>query len=791
MKTYNNIDHKVALIPLVILVFILQSITLKAEVNCNGVLAWSSTQVYLGGDEVTYHGVKYKANYWTQNNNPEQNSDSYEHWTNLGPCDGDGGNENEVPYVNLTAPANGSTFTEGTNVVISATASDGDGSIAKVEFYQGSTLLGEDFSAPYEYTWTNVAVGSFAISAKSWDNDGASSISAVANISVESGDGGSEGCDGLAPYNAGTSYSQNQEVPNVGNKYQCNVPGWCSSAAAWAYEPGVGQHWQDAWSLVGECTGGNEENQPPLVSISSPYNGSSFIPGSKVNISASASDDQQVTKVEFYNNGNYLGEDNSAPYNYSLNNVTAGSYVLTAVAFDNEGLSSTSSDVNITVSTEGGGNDQLPSRILNGYWHNFNNGTGFIKLRDVSLKWDVVNVSFAEPLVSATEGTLGFSLTSDAPADYSEADFKADIQYLQNQGKKVIISIGGANGAVRLGTTSARNNFISSMTSIIQEYGFDGMDIDFEGHSLSLNFGDDDFANPTTPLIINTIDAIKGVCNNFGDDFILTMAPETFFVQLGYSFYGGISAGADRRAGAYLPVIHALRDKLTFLQVQYYNSGSITALDNSYYSMGNPDFYVSLVDMLLKGFPITGDQSKYFPPLRQDQVLLGVPASNGAGNGYIGNQGVQNALDYLIKGIPFGGQYQLTQNYPDLRGIMSWSINWDAFTGFGFSNAQRAYLDALGAGTLQAKWSSSDMSLNSFPNPFQNHATFTFEVKSAGPVLIELYDVMGKKVKVLSDQYYDKGMYEVNWKTAEVPTGIYFYQITANDQSQTFKVYKK
>ncbi|UII24360.1 Ig-like domain-containing protein [Fulvivirga ligni] len=693
--------------------------------------------------------------------------------------------------MNLTGPANGAIFTEGANVLISATASDAHGSIAKVEFYQGSTLLGEDFSAPYEYTWTNVAVGFFAISAKSWDNDGASSISAVVNISVESGDSGSEGCDGLATYNAGTSYSQNQEVSNVGNKYQCNVPGWCSSAAAWAYEPGVGQHWQDAWSLVGECTGGNEENQPPVVSISSPYNGSSFIPGTNVNISASASDDQQVTKVEFYSNGNYLGEDNSAPYNYSLNNVTTGSYILTAVAFDNEGLSSTSSDVNITVSTDGGGNDQLAARILNGYWHNFNNGTGFIKLRDVSLKWDVVNVSFAEPLVSATDGTLGFSLTSDAPADYSEADFKADIQYLQNQGKKVIISIGGANGAVRLETTSARNNFISSMTSIIQEYGFDGMDIDFEGHSLSLNFGDDDFANPTTPLIINTIDAIKGVCNNFGDDFILTMAPETFFVQLGYSFYGGISAGADRRAGAYLPVIHALRDKLTFLQVQYYNSGSITALDNSYYSMGNPDFYVSLVDMLLKGFPITGDQSKFFPPLGQDQVLLGVPASNGAGNGYIGNQGVQNALDYLIKGIPFGGQYQLTQNYPDLRGIMSWSINWDAFTGFGFSNEQRAYLDALGSGALQAKLFSADMSLNSFPNPFQDHATFTFEVKNANPVLIEVYDVMGKKIQVLSDEEYGKGIYQVSWEASDTPKGIYFYHITIGDQTETYKVYKE
>ncbi|WP_221420230.1 Ig-like domain-containing protein [Fulvivirga sp. M361] len=355
-------------------------------------------------------------------------------------------------------------------------------------------------------------------------------------------------------------------------------------------------------------------------------------------------------------------------------------------------------------------NTSLPERVIVGYWHNFDNGSGFIRPENVSPKFDVVHIAFAEP-VSGSTSLIDF--TPD-PANITDADFRAGIKTLQDRGQEVIISIGGANGLVRLNTIAERDEFITSMISIIEDYGFDGMDIDFEGQSLSLDFGDDDFRNPTTPVIVNLINAINAVTGHFGSDFILTMAPETFFVQVGYSFYGGISAGADRRTGAYLPVIHALRDKLTFLQVQYYNSGSVTALDNQAYAMGNANFYVALVDMILKGFPVARDNSKFFPPLRQDQVLIGLPANVNAGGGFAPPAEVQKALDYLIKGIPFGGSYSLSQSYPDLRGLMTWSINWDAFNNFEFSNTHRAYLDALGSGTNTVVTITSPVNNSSF-----------------------------------------------------------------------------
>jgi hypothetical protein len=69
-------------------------------------------------------------------------------------------------------------------IVLSANASDSDGTVAKVEFYQGATLLATVTSAPYTYTWANVPVGSYTITVKATDNLNATSISAPVSITV-------------------------------------------------------------------------------------------------------------------------------------------------------------------------------------------------------------------------------------------------------------------------------------------------------------------------------------------------------------------------------------------------------------------------------------------------------------------------------------------------------------------------------------------------------------------------------------------------------------------------------
>jgi chitinase len=337
----------------------------------------------------------------------------------------------------------------------------------------------------------------------------------------------------------------------------------------------------------------------------------------------------------------------------------------------------------------------LAKHALIGYLHaSFANGSGYVRMADVPDQWDIIDLAFGEP-TSVTSGDIRFNRcpVAECPNVESDADFVSAIRAKQAAGKKVLISIGGANGQVQLTTTAARDAFVSSVSAIIDRYGLDGLDIDFEGHSLYLNAGDTDFRNPTTPVIVNLISALKTLKAKYGSKFVLTMAPETFFVQVGYQFYGG-AGGGDNRTGSYLPVIHALRDSLTVLHVQDYNSGPVMGLDNQYHTMGGADFHIAMTDMVKAGFPVA-NTGQTFPGLRDDQIGIGLPAAVSAGNGYTAPAAVHQALDCLVKGQNCGGYSLRGGASPGLRGLMTWSVNWDHYYDWEFQNSHAPYLDAL------------------------------------------------------------------------------------------------
>jgi len=334
---------------------------------------------------------------------------------------------------------------------------------------------------------------------------------------------------------------------------------------------------------------------------------------------------------------------------------------------------------------------ELPNTpLLIGYWHNFVNGAGFIRLADVSSQFDVVDIAFGIP-VSGSTSTIGFTVDSPEP----ESQFIADVGTLHSRGQTIVLSIGGASGIVQLNTAADLQNFVSSVSSIINKFGFDGIDIDFEGSSLTLNAGDGDFKNPATPAIVNLISALHQLKTQFGPGFVVSMAPETFFVQAGLRGYGG-------QQGVYLPVIYGIRDILSYVHVQNYNTGTRVALDGKTYGEGTADFHVAMTEILLQGFPVAGNSGSVFPALQPAQVAFGVPASPSAsGSGFTSNTDLVKALTYLIKGASFGGQYVLRNpaGYPGLRGLMTWSINWDAAGGFSLSTSVGAFLHAIGAGS--------------------------------------------------------------------------------------------
>jgi hypothetical protein len=97
---------------------------------------------------------------------------------------------NRAPSVSLTSPTAGQTYTAPATVGFAATASDPDGTVARVEFLNGTTVLGSDSTAPYTFSWTNVGAGSYSVSARAVDNAGATATTTPISIRVNPSGGG-------------------------------------------------------------------------------------------------------------------------------------------------------------------------------------------------------------------------------------------------------------------------------------------------------------------------------------------------------------------------------------------------------------------------------------------------------------------------------------------------------------------------------------------------------------------------------------------------------------------------
>lgn len=351
---------------------------------------------------------------------------------------------------------------------------------------------------------------------------------------------------------------------------------------------------------------------------------------------------------------------------------------------------------------------QNPNPALIGYWQNwYSVNAPYIQLDQIDSRYNIVDIAFAIPHVG-TDYQMEF-----IPDQVSVATLISQIQTLQSQNKKVIISIGGATAPVSLDNISERDTFISTMNNIINTYGFDGIDIDLEGSSLSLSGGT--IAAPTDVKILNLIYAIKQIMADYfsanNKRLILTMAPETAFVQGGMSAYGGIW-------GAYLPVINALRDSIEILHVQLYNSGSMYGIDGNIYTQGTADFIVAMTEAVIQGFNTVGGM---FAGLPASKIAIGLPAcTNAAGGGYTDTATVKAAIDYLRGNGPKPGIYTLLQTggYPTLRGMMTWSINWDAVnTCASMYEYAENFENIFGVTTSTQNWIAEKIDMVIYPNP--------------------------------------------------------------------------
>ncbi|MFI6400985.1 chitinase [Streptomyces sp. NPDC050548] len=328
------------------------------------------------------------------------------------------------------------------------------------------------------------------------------------------------------------------------------------------------------------------------------------------------------------------------------------SYSFQVTATNSAGESGKSTAVTgTTTATGGNGGGTLPKHAVTGYWQNFNNGATVQKLSAVSSQYDIIAVAFAD--ATSTPGAVSFTLDSSGLGGYTVDQFKADIAAKHAAGKKVVISIGGQNGTISVSDSTSATNFANSVYSLMQTYGFDGVDIDLE-NGLNATY---------------MTQALRTLSSKAGSSLIITMAPQTIDMQ--------------STSNSYFQTALNVKDILTVVNMQYYNSGTMLGCDGKVYGQGTVDFLTALACIQLQG------------GLAPSQVGLGLPAStSAAGSGYVSPTIVNNALDCLTAGTNCG-TFKPSKTYPDLRGAMTWSTNWDAAAGSSWSNSVGAHVHAL------------------------------------------------------------------------------------------------
>ena len=224
--------------------------------NCAGIPQYVAGTSYSKGEEAQNAGGKYTCDIpgWCSSTAawayaPGTGTYWQQAWTKTGDCNGGGSSDTQAP----SAPANlGASNATQTTIDLSWGAATDNVGVTGYDIYQGDTVITTVTGTTYQATGLTVNTSySFRVKAKDAAGN-ASDFSNTATATTLSGSGGGN-CAGIPQYVAGTSYSKGQETQNAGGKYTCDIPGWCSSTAAWAYAPGTGTYWQQAWTKTGDC----------------------------------------------------------------------------------------------------------------------------------------------------------------------------------------------------------------------------------------------------------------------------------------------------------------------------------------------------------------------------------------------------------------------------------------------------------------------------------------------------------------------------------------------------------
>jgi Bacterial Ig domain/Glucodextranase, domain B len=281
---------------------------------------------------------------------------------------------NVPPLVSITSPANGANFTAPATIAVTASASDPDGSVTRVDFFNNGAPAGTDSTTPYTTSLANLPTGSYAITAAAIDNRGATTTSATVNVTVGPPNAPPtvtltkplNGATFTAPASIDLQATASDTDGTIARveflrggvivatvtsaPYQFTLAGVAAGSYQFAARA-VDNLGATATSTVAAVTvNAAPPNTPPTVALTRPANGATFTAPATIKLEATANDsDGTVARVEFLRAGVIVATVTSAPYEFTLTDVTTGSYQFAARAVDDRGGVTTSATASVSV----------------------------------------------------------------------------------------------------------------------------------------------------------------------------------------------------------------------------------------------------------------------------------------------------------------------------------------------------------------------------------------------------------------------------------------------------------
>jgi len=280
----------------------------------------------------------------------------------------------DPPTIQITSPADGTVYLVGQDVPFTVNTGVKSGTVTKVEYFQGITSIGLTTASPFGLTWSKPQAGTYRITAKVTDSNGATVTSSPIGIVVNTLPVAK---DDISTTAKGTSTDINVLANDIdADNNPLTIDSVVQPAHGSAeivankirYTPNASFFGEDRINYtVKDIHGGKASASVTVnvtvaakmftIQITAPQSGTQLTTGSDVTIKAEIPDTNvAVNKVDFYAGNTLLGTATASPYQYQWRNVPAGNYSLTVKALDKDGRLSTSSSVSLKVQAQSDGN---------------------------------------------------------------------------------------------------------------------------------------------------------------------------------------------------------------------------------------------------------------------------------------------------------------------------------------------------------------------------------------------------------------------------------------------------